>query len=331
MLNPLSVVKFFDDAVFKDYWLGLANEPGPSSLVLEEAMAKDPLEFTLDKLRDIPSTEIEWVRVGSLKPIPAMFQAGYLTVDKVTQKQRENPKYTFRVPNMEIGKKFYEIMSNNLKKKLEIDFMAESKEFLTAFADRNAKKLSDLMTRAYNSLSAAIHPRYPKMQFNEAFYNGMFYMYCYLLAKDVRSEPPGAGGTPDMTFLFPGGLRVVVEMKYAPDPVDEADEAQKLAEDEPRRRGRQGAEETGLTAGVPPVAKKKRAAKPKSREKLERERSRLLVKLAGNAIEQILEKNYHVPYGRHGEKVLLVGIGICGRGFCRFRLEDPPPLDASSS
>lgn len=111
-------------------------------------------------------------------------------------------------------------------------------------------------------------------------------------------------------------------MKYSLDPVEKAEKTKQLAKEE--------AKERGLTSAGPPKASKKRESKAKSRERMGKERSALLEKPAGKAIEQILSKNHHIPYGGHDETVILAGIGVCGRGWRHFRLEGPPARKPAS-
>ena len=269
--------------------------------------------------------ELGSAEVGRLKPIPALFQTGYLTVESVSY--RDNKRvFTLKVPNREIGEFIYPAISERFLELLGENVAAESKTFLDALAARDECKLSELLTGAFSTLAARHHPDFPEPKLNESYYHSMILFYFFHTAVALNSEPAVAGGIPDMTILFPGGIRAVVEIKFAKDSVQE-DEA---GTPEDGAGTPEGSEKTG--SGVEPPKERRRGAAAGMRlEELERKRSKLLDDLAMKAILQIRTKGYHLPHVGRGETVLLVGIGIIGRGICRIRLEDPADPNAAST
>ena len=289
----------------------------PSSRILAGALAAEPFGLTADKLRGIGAMELGSAEVGRLKPIPALFQTGYLTVESVSYRNNKRV-FTLKVPNREIGEFIFPANSERFLELLGENVAAESKTFLDALAARDEGKLSELLTGAFSTLAARHHPNFPEPKLNESYYHAMILFYLIQTAVDLHSEPAAAGGTPDMTILFPNGILAVVEIKYAKDPAPED--------------GAGTPEGTGKTgSGAEPPKKRRRGtAADKRLEERERKRSNLLDDLAMEAIMQIRTKGYHLPHVGRGETVLLVGIGIIGRGICRVRLEDPAFPNAAS-
>jgi hypothetical protein len=66
-------------------------ETGLSQNFLRDVFSFDPLGFTKDMLSNIPLKDIKSAAVGELKPVPLLFQTGYLTIDKIITGIRRRP------------------------------------------------------------------------------------------------------------------------------------------------------------------------------------------------------------------------------------------------
>jgi hypothetical protein len=147
--------------------------------------------------------------VGSLAPVSALFQTGYLTVDKVTISSQGSSLYNFRIPNEEIKPKFDSIFSNGLYAILKKEPETEKRTFKNAIQLGDAEKVSVL----FRSLFASLPSRHHRSE--ESFYHSVLFGYFYDMPDTVITLPerPGAMGIPDLVLIFDDGLYVVMELK----------------------------------------------------------------------------------------------------------------------
>jgi hypothetical protein len=88
----------------------------PSAKMLSEILAHDPLAVTVDRFQDLSTGQIGLAEVGSLAPVPALFQTGFLTVDKIGYSPDRSKLFSLRLPNKDVIPKFYSKFSNSLNK-----------------------------------------------------------------------------------------------------------------------------------------------------------------------------------------------------------------------
>ncbi|MDR3154667.1 MAG: ATP-binding protein [Deltaproteobacteria bacterium] len=210
VLNPWSVLRFFDEARFSAYWGELDNSSSFLSS-LPDIGDKDPLALAKDGFKSIPKGAVSSAEVGKLKTVPALFQTGYLTVDKAEDVMYRGVFYTLKKPNLEVRIISLDFFSESMFSILKRNPQAESDDFNAAVRDKNAERLTDV----FSSLFAGLDPSHH--QPTESFYNALVYAYCSKLGQIALSEPPGSKGTPDLALLFPTAsscLCAVIELKF---------------------------------------------------------------------------------------------------------------------
>jgi hypothetical protein len=148
--------------------------------------------------------------VGALAPVSALFQTGYLTIDKVSISSKGSSLYNFRIPNEEIRPEFYTIFSKSLYAILKKEPETEKRSFKNAVQTGDAEKVSVL----FSSLFASLPSRHHRSE--ESFYHSVLFGYFYDMPDAVITLPeqPGAVGIPDLVLIFDDGLYVVMELKY---------------------------------------------------------------------------------------------------------------------
>ncbi|MDR1308478.1 MAG: hypothetical protein LBL95_01030 [Deltaproteobacteria bacterium] len=104
VLNPYSMLHFFQQKSFADYWFQSGRPSHLTTLIRER-----PGEFIRPKLDGYLFSQIGKVELGWLEAGPILFHSGYLTIDGVKMVRRvENGKttknvfYSFRLPNAEV-------------------------------------------------------------------------------------------------------------------------------------------------------------------------------------------------------------------------------------
>jgi hypothetical protein len=206
VLNPFSVVSFFDAFQFERYWMN----QDPSAKLISALMSKDPFAFTADKLRALSVEQVSVSEVGALGPVSALFQTGYLTVDKIAFAAEGTKLYSFRLPNNEVRPKFESIFSGSLYEFFKKEPGAEKTAFKAAVLSGDGERLTQMLRSVLASVPA-IHHR-PE----ESYYHSVLFGYFHGMPETVMALPeqPGAAGTPDLVLVFADGLCVVMELKY---------------------------------------------------------------------------------------------------------------------
>jgi hypothetical protein len=188
---------------------------------LKTVLLQDPLGLTDDKLRYLSKDSIiSPSEINSMAPVPALFQTGYLTIDKITTNKKEyatdnnNFCYSFKTPNKEIKPTFLKEFSDCLYQFLNIDKLSLKNDFIEAIKTEDSKKLSILIDSFFGSIPASLHIS------EEAYYHSVLYGYLEGLTDLIAfPEKPGADGTPDIICVIDEDLYVIVELKYKDMPV----------------------------------------------------------------------------------------------------------------
>ncbi|MDR1166089.1 MAG: AAA family ATPase [Deltaproteobacteria bacterium] len=295
ILNPYSILYCFRLKKIGNYWMN--HEP--SAMFLTSVIAKDPLAFTANKLRKLTERNIKTTEVvGFLTPLQALFQTGYLTVDKITY-EKTLEYYSFRTPNEEVRPIFEEEFRLSVSSFFKIDMDDQNNFFEDAINKEDAEKITKLISSLFLKLPARHHnPR-------ESFYHSMLFAYFQAMRRvKVSAEIPGAKGVPDLLLIFEDGLYVVVEMKYKKETQEENMDKEIEVKNEDKRKARN--------------TKKTRLVSLKSSKDIEGE----LKKLALDGLAAIRRLGYGDPYFSEANKLLKMGVGVFGRGDSRVLLEN---------
>ncbi|MDR0620583.1 MAG: AAA family ATPase, partial [Deltaproteobacteria bacterium] len=97
VLNPWSILSFFFWEQFDDYWPQTGVPSFIANFVKTGKMSYRDIKLDVAITQSSNSFELG----GALKPVPLLFQAGYLTVDRV-DKAGGTPEYYLRLPNLEV-------------------------------------------------------------------------------------------------------------------------------------------------------------------------------------------------------------------------------------
>ncbi|MDR1308994.1 MAG: AAA family ATPase [Deltaproteobacteria bacterium] len=277
LYNPYSLVSLFRGDSFEPFWMNL----DPSAKMLSDILAHDPLAVTVDRFKDLSTGQIGLAEVGSLAPVPALFQTGFLTVDKIGYSPDHSKLFSLRLPNKDVIPKFYSKFSNSLNKYFKTSPNSKRIYFHGIIEDNDAVDLSSLINSIFGSLPAIRH------RAEESFYHSVLHGYLFDMPGTVisLSEQPGAMGTPDIVVVFDDGLHAVIALKY-----------EKGVDDDPDGEG-------NIVA-----RRKKRPGPTKTEVKT------IQTRLAQDALAAIDGKEYPRPHGSRARRVIKIGLGIYGRG-----------------
>jgi hypothetical protein len=215
VLNPFSILKFFQNNSFDCYWIR-SGRPGH----LTSLIKKRPLDFLEPKLKSNLETELRKTDLTKLTAAPVLFHSGYLTVDKVKKVTKINKinnkktivnSYSLRFPNTEVESEYYAdcfsiILDLESPDELESKGKLLKKYFLGGKAEKISSMFSDLFT------NITFHQR-PK---GEKIFHSFIQLILLGMGFNVRSETSGSLGRSDLVVELPGQVFVIIELKYCP-------------------------------------------------------------------------------------------------------------------
>ncbi|MDR1165950.1 MAG: ATP-binding protein [Deltaproteobacteria bacterium] len=204
VLNPLSILKFLDLSVFADYWI----QTNPSVAFLSKVAKENPLALLGNAEENVSQRSLGLAEVGGLGPVPALFQTGYLTVDKVIDIEDAGQYYTLKIPNLEIKVPNIKWFLDSFYGFLGKDPGIERDAFYGAISDRDAGKLTKIIDSVFAGLPVEHHVN------NESCYHKVLYGYCHKFGRIVTPEREGAIGASDLLVIFPDGLYAVIELIF---------------------------------------------------------------------------------------------------------------------
>jgi hypothetical protein len=225
VLNPFSILNFFSEMAFDEYWPSSGIPPHLSALVREK-----PLEFIQPKLDSYTAQQIRKVELNSLAPIPVMFHSGYLTINGKTRKEIKKhgrtitaDAFTFRTPNLEVDLNYQASFFTGAFGLSEGYFNDFSENFPKALLNRD----SDEIVRLTHGLLAAV--TYWQHLPSEKYYHSVLHASFLAAGIEVLSEVSGGHGRSDIVVFLDGRIRIAIELKYRQThgKTDDADNAAK--------------------------------------------------------------------------------------------------------
>ncbi|MDR2142554.1 MAG: ATP-binding protein [Deltaproteobacteria bacterium] len=238
VLNPYSINNFFRTKELKSFWFMTGGPP----TYLDQAIKMDPkafLELTLTKFRE---SELVSASLGSANPIPTLFQTGYLTVGQkipltrgrrpssesddalpTSRSKKRGPLYTLKVPNQEVTEPYelalFQILSPSLSSKKD----TEIEQIYQKIGNYLIKKDIILLENEFKSLLSSIS--YTSNTPNHSYYQAAFQIILKCLTFDVRPEVLSAEGRSDLEITLSDDLKVIIELKYIPNPNEDKKDA----------------------------------------------------------------------------------------------------------
>ena len=245
LYNPFSVLRFFSEARFANYWYASAS---PTFIVeyMKRHAVQDPAEYEhLEVAPDFAeSQEIERSRPESF-----LFQAGYLTIERL-----EERAMILNYPNQEV---------RDALGRMYLQYVYDIPEY-TALGSKlwRALRAGDLAetVRLYNTALAGL----PYEDFkapSESFYRSLFLMLLRGAGMTAQGEAHTFRGRSDVLVRFPDRV-AVLEFKLA----QSAGEAERLRAEGQKQIEERGyakpydAENRPVTTGVVVVGAQKRQA-----------------------------------------------------------------------
>ena len=203
--NPFDILQFIDNGFdFRNYWWESGN---PFSL-LKLLKERDYFIPEIENL-EIDGTLLNTFDIEHLRLESLLFQAGYLTIEKVFQK-RNRPIYKLKVPNLEIQISLNELFSYYLTSKTDIKIQDN---IYDALVKGDLILFKQSLTSLFSSLPYNNYVNNTISNY-EGYYASVVYTYLASLGLKIIVEDVTNRGRIDLT-LFINNKVYIIEFKVA--------------------------------------------------------------------------------------------------------------------
>ncbi|MBV7335902.1 ATP-binding protein [Chloroflexi bacterium TSY] len=191
--NPFSVLSFFQEAEFRNFWF----ETGTPSFLLI-LMRKEWL-YALENLtvteRTLSSYDIE-----NLQAIPILFQTGYLTI----KEKGKFGLYTLDYPNAEVKESLLDYMISDLRHDHATLATPMVVQLYEAFHANDMERLITLIKSIFKNIPSQIFIRAA-----EAYYHSLIYLVFFYLGQYTESEVNTNDGRLDCIVKTPTHIYIL--------------------------------------------------------------------------------------------------------------------------
>ncbi len=193
--NPFDILKLFKYKMFKNYWW----ESGQTYSLIQMLKKK---RYFIPELENLIVSEdlINSFEIENLKLEVLLYQAGYLTIDKMEYYEEfELYNYKLKIPNKEVQISFNNLVLEYLTKK---EFNPKEKVALLMILKE--AKLNEFK-KALESLFASIsYNNYVKNEIGEyeGYYASVIYAYLASLGVKIVAEDVSSVGRVDLTLII---------------------------------------------------------------------------------------------------------------------------------
>ena len=218
VLNPFSLVKFFDEAKFSNFW----RNTYPSLNLLTYVIGNYTSSFIPGEINAFKDDDFAVSLVDqNLSPI-TLFHTGYLTIEKAIVSKHEL-MYCLKIPNKEVKDDVYTVLAKKLFFDRVKDFSQEFLMLKNAIIEKNSVNLTAIINAFYAGL---VHRHHID---NESFYHSLLWAYCKGLFNYAKMEEPGSIGDLDLLLKFENNILAIIEFKYGYDGKNTENMLSKLA------------------------------------------------------------------------------------------------------
>ncbi|MDR1578225.1 MAG: AAA family ATPase [Deltaproteobacteria bacterium] len=212
ILNPFSLLNFFEYAAFGNYWIK-TGRPGHLTALIRER----PLDF----LTNDPRLNIELIKTEFDKPqaTSVPFHSGSLTLDNSPSNAFQTPKnhehrllsYYFRPPNYEVSSSYHsDCLQVILNLKSDAELKARGEELKTALKKQDAKTVEAILSSFFSAITCHQNPK------NEKAFHSLTKSLLLGLGFKVHSELLGSEDRLALCLELSDQVFAVMEMKSCP-------------------------------------------------------------------------------------------------------------------
>ncbi len=184
--NPFSILLFFKDHKFTNYWFKTATPTFLINLIRKEVY----YDFDGVKVGDAAFDSFD---IEHLDVITLLFQTGYLTIKKYDERRE---LYTLGYPNREVKKSMLEYLVHAFSNTSATQVRAYALDVADALQEEDLEKVRDVFNILLYSLPYQLHQK------AEKFYHAIVHLFFTYMGLDVHSEVSTARGRADSMVEF---------------------------------------------------------------------------------------------------------------------------------
>jgi len=193
--NPFDILLFIAKGfLFRNYWFATGT---PTFLI--KLLAQKP--YNIAELENLVANEtlIDSFDIEKLKIEPILFQSGYLTINKVEQREFGGLKYYLRVPNKEVQISLNDILLDFLTD--DDSYEVNKEKIYYALVEENLEEFKNILSSIYASLPYNSYSNTPLAKY-EGYYANIFYVYIASLGLKIIAEDVTNIGRIDFTLFI---------------------------------------------------------------------------------------------------------------------------------
>jgi hypothetical protein len=206
VLNPWSIINFFAENTFSKFWTG----SGPTGFIQRLHQMGIIDLVTVDNPEPI-TEDMNVIELGTkLAPEPLLFQAGYLTVERVKTTSSYSKMYYLTAPNYEVRDGLVPVLFPVPATKIPFDTKLLCDKLLESLLNFDALGFQRSFSGCLEQYSCEEHVP------NEAYCHSLFRAALFLAGVVTESEELTADGRIDVLYKAKNGTTFVIELKYCP-------------------------------------------------------------------------------------------------------------------
>jgi hypothetical protein len=208
ILNPFSILNFFENAAFENYWIQSGRPAHLTALIRER-----PMDFLEPKLESYLSWDVKKPEFDKPRAAPVLFHSGYLTLDQRTSPPVETSNnnedtYSFRLPNYEVSSYYYSDCFQVIFNFEPIELQNRAEKLTTAIKTRNAKDCEDVFSSSFSTITYHQRPK------DEKTFHSLTQTLLLGLGLNVHSELLGSGSRLDLCLELSDQVFAIIELRY---------------------------------------------------------------------------------------------------------------------
>ena len=210
LLNPYSLINFFDLKRFSGFWYA-SGSPG----FLIDLIKKKPESYMTINDAQLSEHMLDSVEIDNIPIEPLLFQTGYLTVQEVHH-TLDDLIYRLIIPNKEVRRAFNLHILAALAESDDVRTGRMRQEINMALKIGDLQKMLDILRGSFASIPYSLHVE------REAYYHSLFYTFVNVLGLDMDVEVSVSRGRVDAVIELENNA-YVMEFKYERCPPDASD------------------------------------------------------------------------------------------------------------
>jgi len=203
MYNPFDILLFISKGhKFKNYWFETGTPTFLMKLIEKNNYFLPNLANLVVDEKLLNSFDIENIDIEVI-----LYQAGYLTIDKMIEKRRGGFEYLLKIPNFEVKTSLSDFI---------IDFMTKQKIQKLKYQDRLYDALEDSDLELFKETIFGMFDTIPyenftnnTMQNYEGFYASVIFIYLQSLGLDIEGESSNNRGRIDLTIKTKRAIYII--------------------------------------------------------------------------------------------------------------------------